>query len=255
MDSDDVQVGRVLSRREILALMGGTALLAACAPDAVTPAATPTPAAAATSAAGATTAAAASPTGNVAVPSCVVRPEQAEGPFYVDEGLERSDITSDPATGRVSPGAPLALAFNVLRVSGTSCTPLAGAIVDVWHCDAAGVYSDVTGNSQKFLRGHQVTDASGKARFSTIYPGWYGGRAVHIHFKIRSGSEEFTSQLYFDDALTDQIHAQAPYASRGQRSTRNADDGLYRNGGADLTLNARASGGALEATFDIGLVL
>jgi protocatechuate 3,4-dioxygenase beta subunit len=254
VDSDDVQIGRVLSRREVLALMGGAALLAACEP--VGPAGTAIPAASPAGASPVATSPGATPTkGSLALPACVVRPEQSEGPFFVDEGLERSDIRTDPASGAVSQGAPLALSFNVLRVSGIACTPLAAAIVDVWQCDAAGVYSDVTGNSQKFLRGHQITDATGRASFTTIYPGWYGGRAVHIHFKIRSGSEEFTSQLYFDDAMSDTVFQQPPYAARGQRPTRNASDGLFRNGGADLLLQVTSSGPGYSATFDIGLAV
>lgn len=258
VDSDDVQIGRVLSRREVLALMGGAALLAACEP--VGPAGAAPPATSPVGASPVATSPEASPTkGPMDLPACVVRPEQSEGPFFVDEGLERSDIRTDPASGAVSQGAPLALSFNVLRVSpmaiGTACTPLAGAIVDVWQCDAAGVYSDVTGNSQKFLRGHQMTDAKGHASFTTIYPGWYGGRAVHIHFKIRSGSEEFTSQLYFDDAISDTVFQQQPYAARGQRPTRNTNDGLFRNGGADLVLKVTPSGSGYSATFDIGLAV
>jgi protocatechuate 3,4-dioxygenase beta subunit len=254
VDSDDVQIGRVLSRREILALMGGTALLAACAPEAVAP--TGSPAATPATGAASTATAGASPAGNVAVPACVVRPEQSEGPFFVDEGLARSDIRSDPASGSVSQGAPLALAFNVLRVSGTACTPLAEAIVDVWQCDAVGVYSDVTGNSQKFLRGHQTTDANGRAAFTTIYPGWYQGRTVHIHFKLRMGSEEFTSQLYFDDALSDRVFQQAPYSQRGSGlRTRNSGDALFRSGGQELLLNVQQSGSGYAATFDIGLAI
>ena len=111
-----------------------------------------------------------------ATPACVVRPQQTEGPYFVDEKLTRSDIRSDPASGAMKPGAPLQLTFNVSRV-GAGCTPLTGAIVDLWHCDALGAYSDVKdpGGStvgQKFLRGSQVTDARGAAHFTTIYPGW-----------------------------------------------------------------------------------
>ncbi len=176
------------------------------------------------------------------VPSaCVVRPQQTEGPYFVDERLNRSDIRSDPASGAVKPGAPLQVVFRVSQLSGGACTPLSGAQVDVWHCDALGAYSDVRdpgGNTlgQKFLRGFQVTDVSAVVRFTTIYPGWYEGRAVHIHFKIRTDAgagrgREFTSQLYFDDALTDRVHAQAPYASRGQQRMRNDRDGIFQRGG------------------------
>ncbi len=195
-------------------------------------------------------------------PACVVRPQQTEGPYFVDEKLTRSDIRSDPASGAMKPGAPLQLTFNVSRV-GAGCTPLTGAIVDLWHCDALGAYSDVTdpGGStvgQKFLRGSQVTDARGAAHFTTIYPGWYQGRAVHVHFKIRtrpsSGPEhEFTSQLYFDDALTDRVHALAPYAKRGRRTVRNDGDGIFQDGGRQLVLEVSENGPGYAGTFDLGL--
>ena len=101
--------------------------------------------------------------------------------------------------------------------------------MDIWHCDAHGLYSDVSDprfdtQGKKFLRGYQTTDSNGVAKFITIYPGWYQGRAVHIHFKIRSGSGpvyEFVSQLFFDDALSDQVYNQAPYDGRGARTPRN----------------------------------
>jgi len=241
MDLDDIPVGRVLTRREALAFLGATgALLVFGCSDST-----------------------ASSTGGSTNSSCLVRPELTEGPYYVDEELNRSDIRSNPATGTVKAGALLALTFNVTRASSTACEPLANAIVDVWHCDALGVYSDVNDpgfNSagQKFLRGYQVTGTDGIARFTTIYPGWYRGRAVHIHFKIRSSASaeaayEFTSQLFFDDALTDQVHAQPPYAAKGQRDLRNSGDGIYNQGGSQLVLNVSSSGDGYAATFDIAL--
>lgn len=112
-------------------------------------------------------------------------------------------------------------------------------------------------SDQHFLRGYQVTDASGVARFNTIYPGWYSGRTVHIHFKIivDAGSDqayEFTSQLFFDEELTDQIHAQEPYASKGQRNTLNSNDNIYDD---LLLLVANRANGGYGATFNIGLDL
>jgi protocatechuate 3,4-dioxygenase beta subunit len=191
-----------------------------------------------------------------------VRPEQTEGPYYVDEQLNRSDIRSDPSDGSVKEGVPLELTFRVSSVNA-GCTPVVGAIVDVWHCDALGVYSDVSDPGfntvgKKFLRGYQTTDANGVARFTTIYPGWYQGRTVHIHFKIRTNptgtqGHEFTSQLYFDDAITDQVHAQQPYASKGQRTLRNNGDTIYRNGGSQLMLPLVRAGQGYSAVFDIGL--
>ena len=125
--------------------------------------------------------------------ACVVRPEQTEGPYFVDERLNRSDIRTDPTDGRVSPGTPLALTLLVSRLNAGNCQPLPDAQVDLWHCDAQGVYSDVQDPGfdsigKKFLRGYQVTDAHGEARFVTVYPGWYPGRTVHIHFKIRTAT-------------------------------------------------------------------
>jgi protocatechuate 3,4-dioxygenase beta subunit len=233
MRSDDAPVDRVLSRREVVALLGlaGAGVLA--------------------------------PRGAGAQPpACVVRPEQTEGPYYVDAQLDRSDIRSDPRTGEVRPGVPLALAFAVSAIRGGVCTPLAGAVVDVWHCDAVGAYSDVGGATagQKFLRGFQATDTTGLARFTTIYPGAYPGRAVHIHFKIRTGTaaargHEFTSQLYFDDSVTDQVQALEPYARRGQRRQRNDGDGLYRRGGPQLLLPVTRHGAGYAGTFQLALTL
>jgi protocatechuate 3,4-dioxygenase beta subunit len=257
MDNDDAQIGRILSRREVLALFGGSsvALLAACAPGGALASPSPTATAQQTSAA-ATTAAATASAVATALPSCIVRPALTEGPYFVDDKLDRSDIRSDPATGVVRPGAILNLNFVVSRVSGGACTALSGAMVDVWHCDALGVYSDVdSARGQKFLRGFQNTDASGSAKFMTIYPGWYQGRAVHIHFKIRpTASSEFTSQLFFEDALSTQVFAQAPYSQKGtQRITRNSSDGIFQQSAGKLLLNVTKSGDVYSATFDIGL--
>jgi protocatechuate 3,4-dioxygenase beta subunit len=255
LDNDDAQVGRILSRREVLALLGGSsvALLAACAPASL---ASPSPTATAQQTSAAATTAAATASVVTALPSCIVRPALTEGPYFVDEKLDRSDIRSDPATGVVRPGAILNLNFLVSRVSGSACTALSGAMVDVWHCDALGVYSDVdSARGQKFLRGFQNTDASGSAKFITVYPGWYQGRAVHIHFKIRpTTSTEFTSQLFFDDALSTQVFAQAPYSQKGtQGITRNSSDGIFQQSAGKLLLSVTKSGDVYSATFDIGL--
>lgn len=246
MDHDDVQIGHVLSRREVLALLGAAGVSVLGGRFAF-----PGPRRA---------------FGSV-LPSCVVRPAQTEGPYFVDEMLNRSDIRSDPTDGSTREGARLDLAFRVSRVGGADCRPLEGALVDVWQCDALGVYSDVRDingrfdtTGQKFLRGHQVTDASGTARFLTIYPGWYEGRTVHIHFKIRTEPEsgrayEFTSQLYFDDAVTDEVMRNEPYASKGRRQVRNRQDGIFRRGGEQLTLAVVPGEEGYSATFEIGLQL
>jgi protocatechuate 3,4-dioxygenase beta subunit len=233
MNDDDHQAGRILTRREALALLGGAAMLA----SGVRPGFAQT------------------------LPSCIVTPEQTEGPFFTDARLNRSDIRSDPADKSVREGAPLNLNLRVSSIGSAGCVPLAGAMVDVWHCDAAGVYSDSGGNTagRKFLRGHQMTDAGGGTRFTTIYPGWYPGRAVHIHFKVRmiagpALGHEFTSQLYFDEAVTDRVFARAPYSARGARPrTLNGNDGLFRRGGNRLMLALAESGSGYAGEFHVGL--
>ena len=111
---------------------------------------------------------------------------------------------------------------------------------------------------KKFLRGYQTTDANGMASFTTIYPGWYQGRAVHLHFKIRSKTSagaayDFTSQFFFNETLTDQVHAQAPYAAKGQRTLKNEGDGIYQGGGSQLLLNPVKTGDGYATTFEIGV--
>ena len=266
IDEDDRPIGRILTRREILALLGGSALVAACAPATLS-AASATSAAtqgAATTAA-ATAAAASAPAAAVVLPSCVVRPALTEGPYFVDEKLNRSDIRSDPSTNATKPGVALALTVLVSKVTGTSCAALAAATVDVWHCDALGVYSDATdptfGSTKgtKFLRGYQTTDASGAAKFTTIWPGWYQGRATHIHFKVRTTAaggqaSDFTSQLFFNETLNDQIFALPPYSQKGGAGRmRNEKDGIFLQSGGKLTLDPTKTADGYAATFDIGL--
>lgn len=264
IDDDDLPLGRILSRRDAVRLLaiGGAAVVVGCKPSGG-------------SAGGSTAGEVASAGGSVAgpLPKCVAKPELTVGPYFIDEKLNRSDIRSDPATNAVKAGAPLMLTFNVQQIANGQCAPLAGAMVDVWHCDAEGEYAGVNDRmigfnttGQKFLRGYQVTDDKGVARFLTIYPGWYQGRAVHIHFKVRTPAQaaladqtdktyEFTSQLFFDESLTDRVHAKAPYASKGQRTLRNERDGIFRQAGDTLLLATSSEGQGYSATFDIGLDL
>ncbi|MDQ2965658.1 MAG: intradiol ring-cleavage dioxygenase [Chloroflexota bacterium] len=255
---DDRPIGRFLSRREILVLLGaaGTATaLAACAPAGGTPAAS---AAAPATAGTATGTPGASATAAAAIPSCVVVPELTEGPYYIDTNLERADIRPDTTTGQLAAGTSLALAFAVSILDGSACVPLANAVVDAWHCDALGVYSGVSGNSGNFLRGVQRTDANGAATITTIYPGWYSGRAVHIHFKVRTDPDnnagyELTSQLFFSDETSRQVYAAAPYSSKGAQDITNDRDGIFQQSAGTTLLDARPSGGGYAATFSIAL--
>jgi len=157
--------------------------------------------------------------------SCTLYPKQTAGPFYLDLNSLRRDISEGKA------GASLRMQ---VRVRAADCSPLKKLAVDLWHCDANGVYSGFPGQlggldttGQTFLRGTQVTDADGVAEFETIYPGWYPGRTTHLHFKVHtSDSMEATSQIYFPEELTSQIYETGPYEVRGQKDTPNASDGI-----------------------------
>jgi protocatechuate 3,4-dioxygenase beta subunit len=237
-----VRVSKPLTRRKALAVLGGAAAAVFLRDDR---AKLPSRVYAAT------------------LPSCVVRPEQTEGPYFVDEKLNRSDIRVEPSDNSAKAGVPLTLEFQISRIAGGVCAPLSAAVVDIWHCDALGVYSSVRDRSfdtggKKFLRGYQITGANGVARFVTIFPGWYEGRTVHIHFKIRAEgaarrSFEFTSQLYFDESVIEEIHNSAPYDSKGRRRTTNRDDFIFRRGGNQLLLKLTRENQSYAAKFDIGL--
>jgi protocatechuate 3,4-dioxygenase beta subunit len=245
MHDDDLPTGRLLSRRDAVRLIagatafvaGGRRYLGAELPDAQR------------------------------LPSCVAKPELTEGPYFVDEKLNRSDVRGEPGGGFLTAGRPLVLSFAVSRLGADkTCAPLGDAMVDVWQCDAQGVYSDTRDPGfdtagKKFLRGYQRTDRGGIARFTTIYPGWYRGRTVHIHFKVRATSPdgtpyEFTSQLFFDDTFSTRVFAEhAAYKRAGRRDTMNDDDFIFRESRGQLTLPVTTDGEGLASSFAIALDL
>ena len=248
-DNDDAIVGKIYSRRRALQMLGlsGAALgLAAC------------DTAGAAGAAGKT----ATATSAVSNLSCVVRPSATEGPFWTDNKLVRSDVRPDTRSGKLSAGTPLSLTFQVAQYAASGCTNLGGALVDIWQCDALGHYSGENGDTGDFLRGEQLTGAGGKASFTTVYPGWYNGRTVHIHFRIRTLDaagqvrSNFTSQLFFPDATTDTAFTAAPYNTRGSRTTRNGADNIYGNTGDTMLLDLSGdSKKGYAGTFMVGLKL
>lgn len=160
---------------------------------------------------------------------CALTPEVTEGPYYLDRTLVRADIREDRA------GVPLHLRMQVVD---TACTPRAGARVDIWHCDAQGVYSAFGGGEagqesaagETFLRGTQMTDERGVVEFATIYPGWYRGRTTHIHFKVFLDDRTvLTGQVFFPDALSEYLYLNVPaYMRDAPRDTVNASDGITR---------------------------
>jgi protocatechuate 3,4-dioxygenase beta subunit len=178
--------------------------------------------------------------------TCVLTPELTEGPYYVAGEKVRRNITEGKA------GTALLLRTTVLDAS--TCKPIPNAAVDVWHCDALGVYSGVQGNSANFLRGIQRTDATGLAVFQTLYPGWYQGRAVHIHVKVHvGGNVVHTGQLFFPDAVSEAVYRKAPYAKRGPADMPNAEDSIYRNGGRRGLLSMKKSGPGYVGSIAMGV--
>ncbi len=181
--------------------------------------------------------------------SCVLTPEQTEGPYYIANEAVRRNITE----GR--PGVPLLLRSFVVNAS--TCKAIKAAAVDIWHADAGGVYSGFGSGaaSRTFMRGIQRTNAKGLALFRTVYPGWYQGRTVHIHVKVHlGGNVVHTGQLYFPDAVTDAVYRNKPYSSRPSRDVRNAADSIFRNGGSKSLLSVKKnSSGVYVATIMMGV--
>lgn len=247
MEDDDTPVGRVLSRRKALALFGVAGVTF-------------------TAVGGTAIATAATTTANGASGSavdCVAKPEMTEGPYFVDEGLNRSDLRIDTSDGSVVAGTTFSLVLRVSQLVDCVRKPLPGATVDIWQCDAAGVYSDIAreGTTGKnHLRGYQVTNGGGIVKFTTILPGWYQGRTVHTHVKIRTtgtdgNAYEFTSQLFFTEEFKAVYLATSPYAAKGAPDTTNANDMHYADIGDQMLLKPSASRGGYEATFSIALDL
>ena len=181
-----------------------------------------------------------------AKPDCVLTPAQDEGPFYIDLARVRRDIVED------RPGVPLALALTV--VDAGSCEPIRDAAVDIWHCDALGVYSGEPSEGSAgttYLRGIQITDTSGQAEFATIYPGQYPGRTTHIHLKVHLGGKRgdgtysgghvsHTGQLFTADGDDAEVFALSPYSSNPAEITPRDADFIFRDQGgssSELTLS------------------
>jgi protocatechuate 3,4-dioxygenase beta subunit len=224
---------RAISRRSAIKLLGGAglALIAACAADPVG-ATTTTALSGSSSTAGAAATTATTFGGDG---SCVLIPEETEGPYPLDLSGSEEFLRSDIAEGR--PGVPLTLTLSLVDVNA-GCAPISGARVDVWHCDADGVYSgysqpgtDTIGET--FCRGIQVSDDNGQVTFQTIYPGWYQGRITHIHFQVffESGLTA-TSQIAFPEEITAAVYAVDPYAAKGPNTsvTSFAQDNVFSDG-------------------------
>lgn len=260
MDNDDKQIGDILSRREAI-LRGGAAGVGLF---------------------GAALGAQAQEHGasdrNVQdrTINLYATPALTEGPFFEDWNIQRSNLLEGTTRPEVINGLPLTLQIGMIRIKNGTYSPVVGAKIDAWHCDAVGAYSDepsppnvVNTVGQNWLRGYQLTNAQGMVEFKTIYPGWYPGRAVHIHFKVRTYNPanqlvyQFTSQWFFDDSLSDQIMTTAPYSAHPGVRRRNNQDGIFNQIQADgstagshlmLNLSPNPKGGYL-GSYSIALIM
>lgn len=188
--------------------------------------------------------------GAVAPPPCVASLRLGVGHSRSDARLHRSNLALDPGSAQRIEGLPLYLSIRVYSTRTPHHAPLAGVQVELHHCDSQGRYAAprmFAGANHDRLRGHQFSDADGIVMFQTIYPGWQSGRAVHIHlgarYHDRFGHAGFTyaTELYFDDEVSDAVHARAPYAAHGKRDTRNGDDAWFA-GREDRRLRLRPTG-------------
>lgn len=183
-----------------------------------------------------------------------ITPTTTEGPYCLDLSLLRSDIRSDSKTGALTDGFPFLLTINVstLNSDGT-ISPVPGAYVDIWHCNALGYYSGESNNNMfdatavDWLRGYQVANSRGQVKFTSIYPGWYTSRSVHIHARVRlfSGSTatyDQATQIFFSDDLTTLIGSTSPYSNDMQSRTYNTNDSVYTGGSNYPAIDGITSG-------------
>jgi protocatechuate 3,4-dioxygenase beta subunit len=188
-------------------------------------------------------------------------PQQTEGPYFVAGMPNRSDIRPDPSDGSVQQGIPLHLVIHVYKINdkgnnstsadaaAVSCMPFKRAQVDIWHANPQGLYSGISqiGTEGKaYLRGYQTTDNNGTAKFDTIYPGWYQGRAIHIHVMVRAFDGEsnetfhWTSQMYLNNSINEKVHTQIPYSKHGLPPMTNEQDGIYTGPSTDKLVQSNA---------------
>jgi protocatechuate 3,4-dioxygenase beta subunit len=208
---------------------------------------------------------------NANTSSCLLSREQTIGPYYLDLMRVRKDLTEK------KPGFPLKLRLTV--VDATHCLPVQNAAVDIWHCDALGIYSGFTSNGldgppdrehdrTTFLRGVQLTDADGMVEFSTIYPGWYVSRDVHIHVRVhvggsitdatyRGGHATYTGQFFFSDEITDAVARHAPYAKHDVTRTRQDEDDVFvtQHGSGSMLMLTQLNKRSIEYGFIATAVL
>ena len=183
--------------------------------------------------------------------TCAVTPTETVGPYPSRTDMFRSDIRENRS------GTLLTLTINVVNV-GNACAAVPNADVEIWHVDAAGDYSQYgSQTAATFLRGIQTTNASGQVTFTTIYPGWYQGRATHIHVEVTmSGRSIKVSQIAFPETVNNTVHTAGVYASRGTNPISNQSDGIFSDSlGSELVTPVGSPSSGYTATFQIGVTL
>jgi protocatechuate 3,4-dioxygenase beta subunit len=181
--------------------------------------------------------------------TCAVTPTETVGPFPSLRDMVRSDVRETKT------GAVLTLAIKVVNAN-SSCAPVSGAAVEIWQCDAVGNYSSYGSQAgQTYLRGVQTTNASGEVTFTTIYPGWYQGRATHIHAEVKIGGRSVkVTQIAFPELINDAVHATGVYASHGRNPTTNLQDGIFADSlSAELVTPVGSPAAGYAAAFQIGI--
>lgn len=242
----------LISRRRALGLFGATATLLGCGDGGSGSAATSSATSSGTAGGGTTSA------------SCVLIPEETVGPYplFSDIASASTYMREDITEGKT--GVPLRLLLTIVNVTA-SCAPITDALVYVWHCDKDGLYSGYSqaGSNtigETFCRGVQMTDSTGLARFTTIYPGWYSGRITHAHFRVYLGNSlQATSQLAFAQDVTRTVYASSLYAARGQNTsvTSFSADNVFSDGEQYqlCTITENASTGGYDAALTVGIAL
>lgn len=230
---------RKIRRREAMAVMGaaGAALAFGCGDSPTAPEAATTQTTTTTTT-GTNTA-------------CAVTPSETAGPYPSLVDLFRSDVRED------RPGTQLTLNIKVVNTTA-GCVPVSGANVEIWHCDAAGTYSEYgSARNATFLRGIQTTNSNGEVTFTTIYPGWYQGRATHIHLDVMiNGVSRKVTQIAFPESINNTVHTSGVYAAKGTNPTSNAADGIFADSlASELITPAGSVGGGFMATFQVALAV
>ena len=227
---------RKMGRREALAAMGAAsaAIALGCGDSPASPSAA--------------TSSGSTPTTSTNA-ACAVTPTETVGPYPSLTDMFRSDIRESKQ------GTQLTLTIKVVTVSG-GCTPVSGANVEIWHVDAAGNYSQYgTQTTQTYLRGIQTTNANGEVTFVTIYPGWYQGRATHIHVEVTiNGVSRKVTQMAFPETVNNTVHASGVYLSRGTNPMSNSADGIFADSlSSEIVTPAGSPASGYTATFQVGI--